>query len=89
MSEDGTARVVLYGRQGCHLCDDARALVTELAAEAGAGWREVDVDEVGGATLEEYGELVPVVEVDGVRQGYWRISADRVRRALASGPREP
>jgi hypothetical protein len=53
------------------------------------GWVETDVDVVGGDTLEEYGELVPVVEVDGVRQGYWRIDADRLRQALASAPREP
>lgn len=82
---DGSqARVVLFGRDGCHLCDDARDVVASVAAEAGERWREVDIDVAGGAVLEEYGELVPVVEVDGVRQGYWRIDADRVRRALAT-----
>lgn len=80
---------MLFGRAGCHLCDDARELVRTVAAEAGAGWHEVDVDAAGAAVQDEYGELVPVVEVDGVRQGYWRIDADRVRRALATGPREP
>lgn len=80
---------MLFGRDGCHLCDDARELVRTVAAEAGALWREVDIDAAGGAVLEEYGELVPVVEVDGVRQGYWRIDADRVRRALATTRREP
>ena len=34
---------------------------------------------------EEYADLVPVVVVDGVRRGYWRLDADRVRRALAAG----
>lgn len=82
------ARIVLFGRDGCHLCDDARELVRSVAAEAGTAWREVDIDAAGGAVLEEYGELVPVVEVDGVRQGYWRIDADRVRRALATARRE-
>jgi len=86
-------RVVLYGRAGCHLCDEARELVRAVCAEAGAGWREVDVDEPGAPplpdgepVLDAYGELVPVVEVDGVRQGYWRIDATRVRQALAAGP---
>lgn len=87
------ARVVLFGRVGCHLCVDARALVASVCAETGDDWAEVDVDDPdlpalpgGRSVFDEYSELVPVVEVDGVRQGYWRIDADRVRRALAAGP---
>lgn len=92
----GAVRVVLYGRAGCHLCDEARTLVQGVCADAGAGWREVDVDAADAAPLpggepvrEAYGDLVPVVEVDGVRQGYWRIDADRLRRVLAAGPPTP
>ena len=87
------ARVVLFGRAGCHLCIDARALVAMVCAEAGEVWTEVDIDAPDPPTLpggrsvfDEYSELVPVVEVDGVRQGYWRIDATRLRRALAAGP---
>ncbi|MCU1433009.1 MAG: glutaredoxin 2 [Actinotalea sp.] len=80
-------RVVLYMRDGCHLCDVAREVVEQVAAEAGAGWHEVDVDHGPPAERlgERYGELVPVVTVDGVQQGYWRLDADRLRRALADG----
>jgi len=85
------ARVVLYGRQGCHLCDEAREVVRTVCAETGDGWAEIDIDagDVPGRDLvDELGELVPVVEVDGVRQGYWRIDAARLRRTLtAAGPR--
>jgi len=87
------ARVVLFGRAGCHLCDEARALVAEVCAETGDTWTEVDIDASdapvlagGRSALDEYSELVPVVEVDGVRQGYWRIDAQRLRRVLAVGP---
>jgi len=31
----------------------------------------------------DYGELIPVVTVDGVQQGFWRIDEARLRRALA------
>lgn len=75
-------RVVLYVREGCHLCEDARAVVGEACAEAGERYVEQDVDS-DPALREEYGELVPVVTVDGVRQGYWRLDGERVRRALA------
>jgi glutaredoxin len=84
-------RVVLYGRTGCHLCADARAVVAAVCAQTGATWAEVDVD-AGGRTADgraladAYGELVPVVEVDGARVGYWQIDAARVRDALAAGP---
>ena len=76
------ARVVLYVRAGCHLCDAARDVVADAAGRAGAGWAEVDVD-TDPALVERYGELVPVVTVDGVQQGYWRIDGSRLDRALA------
>jgi hypothetical protein len=56
--------LTLYGKPGCHLCDDARAVV--LAARAG---REVELVEVD-VTLDpglhrRYGERIPVVALDG------------------------
>ena len=61
------------------------------ARETGADWTEVDIDAdttPGRDLVAELGELVPVVEVDGVQQGYWRIDANRLRRTLtAAGPR--
>lgn len=85
MTDDGV-RVVLYGRAGCHLCDEARAVVAAVAADAGARWIEIDVDAAaaadGGALQREYGEQVPVVLVDGVQRGFWRIDAGRVAAAL-------
>ncbi|MFC8193471.1 glutaredoxin family protein [Cellulomonas sp. NPDC057328] len=84
------ARLVLYGRAGCHLCDDARAVVRRVSAATGAPWAEVDVDVPlpdGRVLADELGELVPVVDVDGVRRGYWRVDEARLLRALAAGPR--
>lgn len=87
MSDGAVGRVVLYVRDGCHLCEAARDVVVPLAAEAGTSVQEVDIDAGPDAAelTERYGELVPVVTVDGVQQGYWRIDAGRVRRALAGG----
>jgi len=93
MTGTGQARVVLYGRTGCHLCDDARSVVEAVSAECGVGWTEVDVDAAaehdGGALRREYGEQVPVVLVDGVPRGFWRIDAGRLRKALAAPPPSP
>ena len=84
MSEEPNDRVILYVRQDCHLCDAARAVLDEVAAATGVGWVEVDVDE-SPAAAAVYGELVPAVAVDGVQQGYWRLDARRIRRAVEAG----
>lgn len=85
--------MVLYGRVGCGLCGEAREVVARVCGETGASWREVDVDDPpapgGPDVFAEYGERVPVVEVDGVAVGQWRISERAVRAALASGPAGP
>ena len=84
---------MLLGRAGCHLCDDARTVVEQVAAETGTDWVEVDIDAAaaddGGALQREYGEQVPVVTVDGVLRGFWRVDPDRLRKALAAPPRSP
>ena len=74
-------RVVLYTRAGCHLCDEARPVVAQVAAEAGEQWAEVDVD-TDPELVARHGEYVPVVTVDGVQQAFWRVDAARLRRAL-------
>ncbi|WP_418274894.1 glutaredoxin family protein [Isoptericola jiangsuensis] len=79
-----TPRVVMYSRADCHLCDDARAVVASVCAAAGEDWQELDVD-ADPALVEQYGDYVPVVEVDGVQQGFWRVDAARLARRLA-GP---
>ena len=39
--------------------------------------------------VDELGELVPVVQVDGVQQGYWRIDPARLRRTLTGATPRP
>lgn len=81
-----SARVTLYVRPGCHLCDDARTVVAEACVAAGEAFDEVDIDASGDAALRErLTDLVPVVEVDGTQVGYWRIKPGNVSTALAAG----
>jgi hypothetical protein len=79
------SRVVVYSRADCHLCDEARAVVAAVCAEMGETWQEIDID-AETALVERYGDYVPVVEVDGVQQGFWRIDAARLARRLARPP---
>ena len=77
-------RVTLYGRPGCHLCDDARAVIEAVCAELGESWAEVDVDE-DPVLLDRYAEEIPVTLVDGRQHDFWRVDPDRLRAALRRG----
>jgi glutaredoxin len=58
------ATIDLYGRPGCHLCDDARAQLTALAAELGFTIAEHDI-EADDDLHRRYLERIPVVLLDG------------------------
>ena len=52
--------LVLYGRPGCHLCDEARGVLERV----GHPFEEVDI-EGDDALLRRYLERIPVVALDG------------------------
>jgi glutaredoxin len=56
--------VTLYGKPGCHLCDDARAVVERVRAQRPFELDEVDVT-LDPALHREYGERIPVLVLDG------------------------
>jgi Glutaredoxin-like domain (DUF836) len=76
-------QVTLLTRPGCHLCDEARAVIERVAADLGIGWSERDITR-SQADLAEYGEMIPVTLIDGVQHDFWRVDETRLRRALAS-----
>jgi len=80
------ARVVVYSRVGCHLCEVAEQLVAEVCVETGDGWVRVDIDEDPDLTTR-FTEQVPVTFVDGAQHDFWRVDPDRLRSAL--GRRRP
>jgi glutaredoxin len=83
----GRVEVVLYTRQGCHLCEDA--LRPLEAARGRYGFRLVirDVDTDSG-WKESHGEWVPVVAVDGKVRFRGRVNEvllERLLRGMARG----
>jgi Glutaredoxin-like domain (DUF836) len=76
-----SARITLLSRAGCHLCDDARAVIARVAADLGVGWEERDID-LSADDLAQYSEMIPVTFVDGVQHDFWRVSEDRLTAAL-------
>jgi glutaredoxin len=78
-----TARVTLYSKPGCHLCDDARAVIERVCAELGESYVEVSILE-DPELARRYAEEIPVTLVDGRQHDFWRVSEDRLRAALAA-----
>lgn len=77
-------RVTLYGKPGCHLCEDARETVAAVCAELGVDWTEVDIT-TDEALFRRFGEQIPVTFVDGDQHDFWRVDATRLRAALTAG----
>ena len=75
--------VTLIGKPGCHLCDDARAVVTEVL-EGRAGVVLVERSIFDDAELHDrYWDEIPVVLIDDAVHTIYRVDAERLRAALA------
>jgi glutaredoxin len=59
-----TILVTLYGKPGCHLCEDARAVIEAVRAERAFALEEVDVT-LDPRLFARYGERIPVVAIEG------------------------
>jgi glutaredoxin len=75
--------ITLLTRPGCHLCDDARAVIARVAAELGISWQERDITR-SESDLRDYSEMIPVTLIDGVQHDFWRVSEQRLRAALSA-----
>jgi hypothetical protein len=74
-------RVLVLVRPGCHLCEEATAVVAAVCAEEGVDWTTRDI--TGDAELTgRYSDEIPVTFVDGRQHDYWRVNPDRLRAAL-------
>ena len=73
--------VVLYGRDGCCLCDDAREIILRVRARHPFVLedRDIDLDE---ELLRAYLERIPVVTIDGVEQFELFVDESELERRL-------
>lgn len=78
--------VVLYTRQACHLCHQARENLL-MHAEFLSGISEVEIDD-DPELVERYGESVPVVLIDGRERFRGQVDVLLLRRLIdATSPR--
>jgi glutaredoxin len=77
----GPREITMYTREGCHLCDEAKAVMTPLLSEFDAKLREVDIDE-DPVLLERYNDDVPVIFLGGLLFAQHRIDPALLRQRL-------
>ena len=70
-----------YTRAGCHLCDDAKALLDRLAQRRAFQVRTHDVDS-DPALAERHGNEVPVLVVAGQKRFWGKIEPALLERFL-------
>ena len=74
-------RLTVFGRPGCHLCDDARAVLDRV----GEPYAVVDIER-DDALLVRYLERIPVVTLDGEELFEFFVDEDALRARLRSEP---
>jgi glutaredoxin len=73
--------VTIYGRTGCHLCEDALKLLQSMKDELNFDIEEILID--GNEELEKlYSEKIPVTHIDGVHHDFWRVDPERFKSSL-------
>jgi glutaredoxin len=75
--------VVLYGKAGCCLCDDAKAAIESVRARRPFDLTEVDVS-LDPVLHARYGERIPVVAVDGVEAFELGVDAAELERLVGT-----
>jgi len=73
--------VTLVGKPGCHLCDEAREVITRVTAELGTAFEEKDITQ-DPELHHLYWEQIPVALIDGRQHDFWRVDEGRLRAAL-------
>jgi glutaredoxin len=78
-------RVTLLSKPGCHLCDDARQVVTavveQLGTEASVAVEEKSILD-DPALNARYWDEIPVVLINDEVHNIWRVDPVRLRAAL-------
>jgi glutaredoxin len=83
------ATVILYGREGCCLCDEAREVLMAARKRRAFTFEERDIEE-DDALLHAYLERIPVVTIDGIEAFELFVDpAELERRLHTAGAGDP
>jgi len=83
----GSLSLVLYTREGCHLCEEMLAEIRHARLGRDCELRLVDVVS-DPALAERYGRSIPVLEIEGRAAFKGRMTAEELRRKVDRARRE-
>jgi glutaredoxin len=83
-----SARVTVYVRAGCHLCDDALDVLAAVARTDPFALEVVDIEH-DGDLHRRYLERIPVIALDGEEVAELFADADDLRRRLRARAHAP
>ena len=79
-------RVTLIGKPGCHLCDDARAVIEGVLGKLAAEQIEtelIELDILADESLARlHAESIPVVQIGDRRHAIWHVNPEKFEAAL-------
>jgi glutaredoxin len=81
LASAGPLDLTIYSRPGCHLCDEAKAVMSPLIKEFGATVREVNIDQ-DEELAERYSWDIPVIYIGSHKAAKHRVDARQFRRQL-------
>jgi glutaredoxin len=76
------ARVIIYSRPGCHLCEEAKQNIESAQCGNKYTLEEIDI-ESDPALLRRYRYEIPIVTINGEEAFRHSVTADEFRRRLA------
>jgi len=79
------AKVTLYSKPDCPLCDEARLALQRVRARSPFELEEIDITS-GASLLESYGERIPVVAIDGRETFDYFVDEPELERQLSAAP---
>ena len=74
-------RVTLYTKAGCHLCQDARDMLDEIAGQVDYELTEIDIRS-DNEIFEQYRYRIPVILIDKTLVAEGRIEYSDLARAF-------
>ena len=74
-------KLVLYGKPGCHLCDEARAEIERVRGDRPFELEQVDIT-LDPVLNRRYGERIPVLALDGQELFELRVDGDALLQRL-------
>jgi len=78
----GSVQVTVIGRESCHLCGDATDLIESVLTDFQNVSLEKRLVEESSEWLEFYTDKVPVILIEGIEHGYWRVNEEIFRGSL-------